>query len=124
MTRRNVQGDASDRMRNVRARKLVATTTMRKMPSEPHTGRRVTGRRNRLLALALWHRDDGRCGRCGLPISLGHHWLSRYALTIGHILPHSQGGTYDPSNLRPEHRGCNLSGGVRDPRPTPRIVTP
>ena len=116
--------DATVRRRRLRARKLATPRNVSRVQSEPVYGRRVTGRRNRLLALALWNRDSGRCGRCGLPIDLRHHWLSRYALTIGHIRPHSQGGTYDMDNLRPEHRGCNLSGGTRDPRPMPRIVAP
>jgi 5-methylcytosine-specific restriction endonuclease McrA len=86
--------------------------------------RRVTGRRNRLLALALWNRDDGRCGRCGLPIDPTLHWLDPLALTIGHIEPHSLGGTYDPRNLRPEHRVCNLTAGHRDPAAVASPVRP
>lgn len=115
---------AAVRMRPMRPSKLASTSRVLPMRASAGPSRRVTGRRNRLLALALWNRDSGRCGRCGLPIILGHDWRSRYALTIGHIRPHSQGGTYDLSNLRPEHRGCNLAAGTRDPRPAPRIITP
>lgn len=95
------------------------------MPSSPgSTPQRVTGRRNRLLALALHTRDHGLCGRCGLLIRLGLPWTSPYALTIGHIRPLALGGSNDVANLRPEHRRCNLSAGTRDTRPVATIVKP
>ena len=86
--------------------------------------RRVTGRRNRMLALALYHRDGGLCGRCHRPIPLGLHYTEPQSLTIGHIVPHARGGSYEPSNLRPEHRWCNLTAGIRADVPAATPVLP
>jgi hypothetical protein len=77
-----------------------------------------------MLALALWNRDSGRCGRCGLWIDPTLDYRDPWALTIGHIQPHALGGTYDPANLRAEHRLCNLSGGAREPSPIASPVAP
>jgi 5-methylcytosine-specific restriction endonuclease McrA len=74
------------------------------------------------MALALHRRDHGVCWRCGLYIHLTYPWTSRYALTIGHRIPLAQGGSNEPDNLAPEHRGCNLSGRPMQPRAL--IVTP
>lgn len=86
--------------------------------------RHVTGRANRMLALALWHRDGGLCGRCRLPIERGIAALLPGGLTIGHIVPVSRGGSNDPTNLRAEHRRCNLEAGNRAERPAAVIVAP
>ena len=85
---------------------------------------RVTGRRNRMLALALHHRDGGLCGRCHRPIPLGLHYTDPQSLTIGHIRPHALGGSYEPDNLRAEHRWCNLTAGMREDTPVANPVTP
>lgn len=45
------------------------------------------------------------CGKCGLPI-----WTRPDA---GHIIPRSMGGTYSPTNGRPEHPSCNRAEGKR-----------
>lgn len=44
------------------------------------------------------------CAYCGLKTDL---------LTIDHIVPRSQGGTNDPSNLLPACKSCNESKGSR-----------
>jgi len=46
-------------------------------------------------------------------------WLCGYpgADTLDHVVPVSRGGTNDPANLRPAHRGCNSDRGNRAPRP-------
>jgi len=85
---------------------------------------RVTGRRNRMLALALWHAAEGRCRRCGLPIDPTLDYRRPGALTIGHRIPIAKGGTNDPRNLAAEHRRCNLEAGARDERPVSVIVLP
>jgi 5-methylcytosine-specific restriction endonuclease McrA len=77
-----------------------------------------------MLALALWHRDGGRCRRCGLPIDPRVDWRRPGALTIGHVVPLARGGTNDDRNLAPEHRGCNLAAGDREERPVATIIRP
>ena len=37
--------------------------------------------------------------------------------SMDHILPRSKGGTWDRSNLRPAHYGCNSARGNRDDLP-------
>lgn len=116
---------ATLRMSKVSARKLATTRTLLQMSGT--TGpivRRVTGRRNRLLAYGLWQRDGGRCGRCLLEIDPTLHGYLPGALTIGHIVPIARGGTNDPSNLRPEHRRCNLEAGSREARAVASPVRP
>jgi|SRR5690349_12239749 len=118
MNRGNVR--AARRLSNVQTRQLDASDTLLQMRSQA----RITGRRNRLLARGLWERDGGLCRRCALPIDPDLHGYLPGALTIGHIVPRSQGGTNDPRNLAPEHRRCNLMAGDRPTRPTANVVRP
>lgn len=113
------------RMPSLQARELATTSQVLPMQdsSRSHV-RRVTGRRNRLIAYGIWEAHGGLCGRCGLAIDPTLHHTLPGALTIGHIVPISLGGSNDPSNLRPEHSRCNKSAGNRDPRPVPKVVTP
>lgn len=121
-----MRGDrATVRMSRVSARELAAPRTMLPMQEAPGPiVRRVTGRRNRLLAVGLWERDGGLCGRCGLPIDPTLHGYVPGALTIGHIVPIAKGGTNDPRNLRPEHRRCNLEAGDGEARAVASPVLP
>lgn len=109
------------RMPRLSARQLATTGPVLWMRKG---ARRITGRRNRLLAYGLWERDGGLCRRCALPIDPSLHGYLPGALTIGHVIPLSQGGTDDPRNLAPEHRRCNLSAGARPDRPTANVVRP
>ena len=59
-----------------------------------------------------------------MPIDPRTDWRRSGALTIGHIIPLSVGGTNDLSNLAPEHRLCNLKAGDREPRPVASVVLP
>lgn len=104
---------------------LASARILLSMPNDTRSYvQRVTGRRNRLLAIALWERDGGLCGRCGLEIDPTLHGYLPGALTIGHIDPLSRGGDNGSHNLRPEHRRCNLSAGNRPDRPEARYVIP
>lgn len=83
-----------------------------------------------------------RCARCGrLHLADLQCWRSSYAERVtasvlatqgtvcwlcgrdgsnsaDHVKPRSEGGTDDPSNLRPAHQApCNASRGARDPFP-------
>jgi hypothetical protein len=63
--------------------------------------------------VALLRKQPPYCGRCGgwidvtLPANHPGSW------TAGHVLDAALGGTDDLSNLRPEHRACNLQAGAR-----------
>lgn len=67
----------------------------------------ATLRRLRALVVA---RDGAVCARCDMTINLGLSGLHPRGLTLGHAHDRAKGGTDDPSNLRPEHRVCNLRG--------------
>lgn len=78
---------------------------------------------SRTVAL-LRERDGDSCGRCGVAILVGVNGLHPDGATIGHRVPAAHGGTDDPSNLRLEHRRCNLAAGARTSSPRARIVGP
>jgi hypothetical protein len=64
-------------------------------------------------ALRRWARNTGaECARCGLPIDYDAGWLDPRSFTAGHVVALAHGGDNDPSNLRPEHRRCNLRHGA------------
>lgn len=47
---------------------------------------------------------DGKCAYCG---------IGNLELTIDHVVPRSNGGSNDISNLQPSCRQCNSAKGVR-----------
>ena len=61
--------------------------------------------------------DGPICGRCGEGFDLSLNGLHPDGLTVGHIVPVARGGSDDDSNLRPEHRRCNLAVQERRPQP-------
>jgi len=67
--------------------------------------RGATLRRLRAQVLA---RDGYVCGRCGGAIPPGASPMTPLGVTLGHVVPHAQGGPDTLGNLRPEHRACNL----------------
>jgi len=78
----------------------------------------------RTVAL-LRERDGDACGRCGGPVPrMGASGLDPEGPTIGHRVPAAKGGTDDMTNLRLEHRRCNLAAGARIASPRARIVAP
>lgn len=54
----------------------------------------------------VWEKTHGRCAHCG-------KYASGYDRTIDHVIPKSQGGTYDLRNLMPLCRECNWKRGSR-----------
>lgn len=52
-------------------------------------------------------RDRWRCHRCGEPIDPRLKKPDPMALAIDHIVPLSQGGRDDETNLAAMHAGCN-----------------
>ncbi len=56
------------------------------------------------------------CGLCGVQMYWGKDRTGRYATdaTIGHIFPHSKGGTYAADNTFPCCSACNAATGTRD----------
>lgn len=83
-------------------------------------GGRIVGRTIAMLR----ERDGNSCGRCGVAILDGVSGLHPDGATIGHRVPAAQGGTDELSNLRLEHRRCNLAAGARTSSPRARIVAP
>ena len=113
------------RLSRLPARKLAPASTLLQMRQRARPQvHRVTGRRNRLLALALWRMAGGLCARCGLEIDPTIHYTLPGALTIGHKTPISRGGSNELANLGPEHRRCNLDAGNREPRAIASPVRP
>jgi predicted nucleic acid-binding Zn ribbon protein len=58
-------------------------------------------------------RDGNRCHICTRKINMALSGMAKWGATIEHILPVSQGGTNDPSNLALAHRHCNTARGNR-----------
>jgi hypothetical protein len=58
-------------------------------------------------------RDGTRCHICCRKVNMALSGLAKWGPTIEHILPVSQGGTNDPSNLALAHRHCNTARGNR-----------
>lgn len=63
--------------------------------------------------------EEPHCGRCGQPIDPELHYLDPWAYTMGHIIPKSQGGRDERTNVRAEHRRCNMLAGDRATLVTP-----
>lgn len=60
-------------------------------------------REGRLL-MAIYERDKGLCGLCGLPVPAEE-------MSIDHIIPIRKAGTNEPDNLQLAHVRCNQSKG-------------
>jgi 5-methylcytosine-specific restriction endonuclease McrA len=63
------------------------------------------------------------CAICGEPIDPALRYPHKRSLSVDHRTPRVNGGSDDPSNLRPTHLRCNLSRGDghrSDPEPTSR----
>ena len=58
-------------------------------------------------------RDGLVCGLCGDRINPEVKSPNPQSLSLDHIVPVVRGGSHDPSNLRPAHRGCNSAKGAR-----------
>lgn len=56
---------------------------------------------------AIYNRDDWTCGLCGGPVDREWSRKSPTAPTLDHIVPRSQGGAHDESNLTTAHARCN-----------------
>ncbi len=68
----------------------------------------------RLAALVVAE-HGARCHLCGQPINLALTGTrSPMRLSLDHLVPRSQHGTHEPSNLRPAHFACNSRRGARD----------
>ena len=54
--------------------------------------------------MAIYERDKGLCGLCGLPVPAEE-------MSIDHIIPIRKAGTNEPDNLQLAHVRCNQSKG-------------
>jgi 5-methylcytosine-specific restriction endonuclease McrA len=82
------------------------------------------GYRLRHTRAAVLARDGATCWRCGYAIDLTVDGNDPDGLTLGHVKPVKAGGSDDPSNLRPEHKRCNLAASAREQPPLATIATP
>ena len=57
------------------------------------------------LRWAIWDRDNFTCQHCGV----------RRDLAVDHIIPESEGGSLDPTNLQTLCKRCNSRKGVKRP---------
>jgi 5-methylcytosine-specific restriction protein A len=55
----------------------------------------------------LFIEHGGRCHLCGGAIQAGQTW------DVDHVIPLAQGGSNDPSNLRPAHEKCHRGVGSK-----------
>jgi 5-methylcytosine-specific restriction endonuclease McrA len=72
----------------------------------------------------LVDRDGYRCRRCFRLIRFQTNGLDPEGATIGHIVPASKGGSDALSNLRLEHRRCNIAAGARPDSPRGPLAHP
>lgn len=73
----------------------------------------------RLLAIVVPEVDTPRCWLCrGArgPIRYGLRPWHPLGPSLDHVMPAKRGGTWDLSNLRPAHYGCNAGRRDRAPR--------
>lgn len=72
----------------------------------------------------LYARDGYRCARCLRWIDPALSGMHPRGGTVGHAIPLARGGTDELSNLRAEHRACNLVAGAREDDPAPTTAEP
>lgn len=60
-----------------------------------------------LVRLSLYERDSWSCHLCGEAVNRDAHFNDDDAPSLDHLLPRSQGGTHEHSNLKTAHRLCN-----------------
>ena len=59
----------------------------------------------------VYERDQWQCQLCGRGIDRDFKWPSPFAPSLDHVVPVSQGGTHEVSNLQATHLACNLAKG-------------
>lgn len=67
---------------------------------KPHAHRINNLDYRRMLISLLRHRDQETCGICGEYVEVGDE-------SVDHILPRSNGGSHEHTNIRLAHRRCN-----------------
>lgn len=73
---------------------------------------------NKILRMAVYLRDAGRCQLCGRPLKpdvpgvVGH---DPDRMTMDHTIPVSKGGRHTYGNVRAACKGCNTEKGDQDP---------
>lgn len=82
----------------------------------PHKAQRLS--RSEYLRLRADVCPEGsQCWLCGKVIRFGLRPMHPDGPSLDHVVPASQGGTWDKSNLRPCCVGCNSGRRDRDPKP-------
>lgn len=66
---------------------------------------------------AIYERDGGLCGFCGLPVTVA-------AFHLDHVQPRALGGLTTEENLRVAHRKCNITAGQQVRRERRRLGLP
>lgn len=61
--------------------------------------------------LELFERDDWVCGICDGNINRKFRFPHKWAATVDHIVPLSQGGTHTWNNVQAAHAHCNFTKG-------------
>lgn len=86
---------------------------LQKHAGDSKTIRTVARRlRKKQMIVALHKRQNGKCGLCGLPISLlSDKPESKFYPTLDHIKPKSNGGVGIKHNIQLTHRFCNRAKG-------------
>lgn len=83
---------------------------MRKNPRGPY-GRKLWSSLRRYIRKRVLREHGLVCWLCGQAIG------SVTEATMDHVTPAAYGGLFEPSNLRPAHRTCNLTRGHGPPQP-------
>ena len=64
----------------------------------------------------IWYRDKGLCRYCGIEVDDSYMDRDVAQYHCDHVIPLSQGGTYDIDNLVASCKGCNLKKSARTPQ--------
>lgn len=74
-----------------------------------HPSKTIRGKRRKLVRLLV--RDGFNCHICKEPLNLRAENNAPDQPSIDHVLPRSEGGGHELSNLRLAHRECNSRRG-------------
>ena len=73
---------------------------------------RPNSTQKRALRRIIYKRDNGRCRLCFQPVGFEES-------TLDHITPKSEGGGFEPGNIRLAHKRCNEGRGVLPTKQAP-----
>lgn len=75
--------------------------------------KKSSARADKVLAAAVFARDDWTCGICSAPVNPDLAYPDPMSVSLDHIVPLSLGGEHTEANTRCSHLVCNVRRGNR-----------